>query len=257
MLLIFLLVLVGSTHLLESDDHLRVMTYNIHHGRAMDGELDLDQIARVILDANVSVVALQEVDIGVTRSEGRNLLSELAELTGLRHAVFGKNLDFQGGEYGNAILSAYPIAAYRNTHLRQLTSGEQRGVQEAVLDVNGTALVVLNTHLDHTQDDSERLYSIRQLIDEILPLHATDCLILAGDINDIPGSNAYAKIKGELADAWSAAGEGPGFTFPADIPERRIDYIFHGPQLEPISAEVPSTEASDHRPLVVEFRGCS
>ena len=88
---------------------LRVMTYNIHIGKGMDGKADLARIAGVIKSADVDVVALQEVDVKTRRSGVESdQLKELAKLTGM-HGVFAKARDFDGGEYGQAVLSRRPI----------------------------------------------------------------------------------------------------------------------------------------------------
>src|SRR5215510_6223522 len=87
---------------------LRVMTYNIHVGVGMDKKLDLQRIAAVINRERPDLVGLQEVDRGVKRTEGKDEIAELAALTKM-HYAFAHNLDFQGGQYGVAILSRFPI----------------------------------------------------------------------------------------------------------------------------------------------------
>src|SRR5688572_31668602 len=86
----------------------RVMTYNIHHGEGMDGKVDLERIAALIQNEQADIVALQEVDKGVERTARRDLGAELARLTGMQ-CVFSNNYHFQGGEYGNAVLTRFPI----------------------------------------------------------------------------------------------------------------------------------------------------
>ena len=63
-------------------DTVRVMSYNIHHGEGIDQVLDLERIAKLILDAKADIVGLQEVDRGVERTAKRDLPAELAKLTG-------------------------------------------------------------------------------------------------------------------------------------------------------------------------------
>lgn len=228
----------------------RVMAFNIHHAADADGVLDVERTARVIRDSGADVVALQEVDRGVERSERRDLVAELSDLTGLPHTAFGHNLDFQGGAYGNALLSRYPINDAENILLEQVVPHEQRGVLRARVDVDGRSVTVFVVHLDH-QHASERLRGLDQ-IEELLP-PPDEAVVLAGDLNAEPESPAYARATAFLNDAWVAAGMGDGFTFPADVPARRIDYVFYRPPLEPVSAEVLQTQASDHRPVVVGF----
>src|SRR5215510_5315091 len=87
---------------------LRVMTYNIHVGVGMDKKLDLQRIADVINAEKPDLVGLQEVDRGVKRTEGKDEIAELAAMTKMDYA-FAHNLDYDGGQYGVAILSRHLI----------------------------------------------------------------------------------------------------------------------------------------------------
>ena len=136
----------------------RVMTFNIHHGEGVDGKVDLDRIANVILEANADAVALQEVDRNTRRTGGVDMIKELGKRTNM-HFAFGSNLDFQGGKYGTAILSKHPIQSFENHALKQVRDGEPRGVLQAVLDVGQGQILFVSTHLDHTKDQAERLFS--------------------------------------------------------------------------------------------------
>ena len=232
---------------------LRVMSYNIHHGEGIDGRLDLERIAKVITDARADLVGLQEVDRGVERTQRRDLPAELARLTGMTVA-FESNLPHQGGEYGNAVLSRFPVKASRNTHYRAPRPGEQRGFQEVTIVAHGRELRFMNTHLDFRAGDEERLASVRELRAAVTAAGAKP-VILVGDFNAVPTSAPIREVAGFLRDAWDAAGQGPGFTISVRKPTRRIDYIWHSPAgLVPVNATVPSSEASDHLPVVVEFR---
>jgi len=232
----------------------RAMTYNIHHGEGVDGRLDLERIAAVIREAGADLVALQEVDKGVQRTAQRDLPAELAALTGMT-CIFSNNFPYQGGEYGNAVLTRFPVRRWSNTHLRMLRPGEQRGVLAVVVEVQGRELLFLNTHLDHRPDDSERLQNVAQFR-EVLAGYGALPALLAGDFNDRPGSRTYLGMAGRFEDVWSRAGNGDGFTYSSVKPDRRIDYLWlsHGAPLQPVRAWVPRSEASDHLPLVAEFR---
>src|SRR5690348_4890030 len=86
-----------------------VLTYNIHHGAGTDGKYDLSRVADVIKKSGADLVALQEVDKGTKRTKD-DQPAELEKLTGL-HAVFGNAMNYDGGEYGDLILSRYPVGA--------------------------------------------------------------------------------------------------------------------------------------------------
>src|SRR5207253_8526062 len=95
---------------------LRVMTYNIHHGAGADGRVDVERIAKVIKSADADLVAIQEVDRCTKRSGGIDEAAELERLTGM-HAIWGKAMDFDGGEYGQLILCSMPVRANAVYHL--------------------------------------------------------------------------------------------------------------------------------------------
>lgn len=231
----------------------RVMTYNIHHGEGEDGRLDLERIAALIKQERADIVALQEVDRNLPRTARRDLPGELAKLTGLT-AVFSNNYAFEGGEYGNAVLSRFPVNSWTNYHYAKMRAGEQRGLMQLRLSVHGRPLWLANTHLDASRDDAARVHSLNQL-PGLLGVMLPDPVILCGDFNDVPASQSYAQVKTRFTDAWLAAGQGDGFTIPTRKATRRIDYIWHAgdPKLVPIKAWVPYSEASDHLPVMVEF----
>ena len=230
---------------------LRVLTFNIHHAEGVDGRIDVARIAQLIRDARADVVGLQEVDRGVERSGRRDLLKEIADLAGMRFA-FGKNLDHQGGDYGNALLTSLPIVSEGNRLLPNPTGGEQRGILQVVLDVDGTKVLVLTTHLDHRRADGDRLLGADAML-AALDTWGTGPVVAMGDFNDVPESPAWTRLVKVLTDVWPAVGAGDGFTIPVEGPKRRIDWILvRG--LEPKSAEVIKTEASDHLPVLATLR---
>jgi endonuclease/exonuclease/phosphatase family metal-dependent hydrolase len=232
----------------------RVMTYNIHHGEGLDGKVDLHRIADLIKREQAEIVALQEVDKGVQRTARRDVPAELAALTGLA-CVFSNNFHFQGGEYGNAVLTRFPIKRWTNTHYKMLRPGEQRGILQLVLNVHGRELVFMDTHIDYRGDDTERLLNAAE-IQELFQQYRRQPMILCGDFNDTPASRTHTKIAENFIDAWTAVGAGDGFTIPAEKPRKRIDYIWigKGSSIVPFKAWVPDSAASDHLPVVAELR---
>jgi endonuclease/exonuclease/phosphatase family metal-dependent hydrolase len=234
---------------------LRVMSYNIHHGEGLDKRVDLERIAKLILEAKADVVGLQEVDQGVERTAKRDLPAELAKLTGMT-AHFENNFHFQGGFYGNAVLTRFPIKRARNTHYKMLRTGEQRGALQLVLDVRGRDVLFVNTHIDYRPDDAERVMNVDELkaivtaaTREKLPV------IMVGDFNATPESRTIANVKTFMTDTWERVGRGAGLTIPVLKPTKRIDYVFLTPEtIDPIAMEVLRSEASDHLPVIAELR---
>ena len=232
----------------------RVMTYNIHHGEGLDGKVDLLRISDVIKREQADIVALQEVDKGVARTARRDLPAELAALTGMT-CVFSNNFHYQGGEYGNAVLTRFPIVRWTDSHYVMLRPGEQRGLLQLELRVHEQDVIFMNTHIDYRPDDAERLMNVAE-IHRLLSKYHGRPIIIAGDFNDNPDSRMHAKMKEQFDDAWELIGQGDGFTYPAEAPRKRIDYLWisRDKGVIPIEAWVPESDASDHRPMVTEFQ---
>ena len=111
----------------------RVLTYNIHHGEGTDGKIDLARTGEAIKRVTPDLVALQEVDKATARSRGVDQAAELGKLTGM-HAAFGKAMDFARGQYGEAILSRYPLTEVQ-VHSLPFTEGVGRLI--VLLNVSG------------------------------------------------------------------------------------------------------------------------
>ncbi len=234
-----------------------VLTYNIHHAEGVDGRLDLERIAEVIRKSGADVVALQEVDQGVSRSNNVDQPQRLAELLGMQFA-FGANIDLQGGKYGNAVLSRFPIRAWKNHMLPNVDGGEQRGVLQVDIELpNQVPLRFLATHFDHRPKSAQRLASAVMINDLFTAAEPHLCMCLAGDLNAIPDSDVLDKIR----EHWVLPTDQTQATIPVNQPSRKIDYILMkkpAPKTESILSEVESRViaeaiASDHRPLLSEF----
>ena len=263
-ILFFLLtVLIPFTILPQEDNdtlYLKIMTYNIHHGAGLDGKIDLKRIAQVIRETGVDLVALQEVDQATERSLGIKILDSLSALTKM-HLYFDKNIDFEGGEYGNGILSRLPILVKYNYHYNMFYEGEQRGLLQTVVDFLGNEILFMDTHLDYRSSDSERVSNIDEIKNEIKK-YPDMPVIICGDFNDTAMSRTYLKMKESFSDVWEERGDGKGLTYPSDYPEKRIDYIFYSNRdeeknkiiIEPAMITVFRSGASDHLPVVAEFK---
>jgi endonuclease/exonuclease/phosphatase family metal-dependent hydrolase len=233
---------------------LRVLTWNLHHGEGGDGRFDLERIACVIRAADPDWVALQEIDRGVRRTQGIDMPAELARLTGL-HPVFGDNIDYQGGRYGNLALVRTPPERVVNHALPSHYAGEQRGLLELQWSTPRGARRFLVTHWDYRGDyEGERLASVEHVRTQ---LEGSDheLAVLAGDLNALPSSPVIACLDGFLDPAH---GSTPLATYPAAAPERMIDYVWLDTPGRAWSVEscrvLDEATASDHRALLVVLR---
>ena len=155
---------------------LRIASYNIRHG--MDVRFDTTLLADDITALSLDLVGLQEVDRGTRRTGGLDTLRRLTEETDLPYSAYAPAMDFDGGEYGTALLSRYPIRSFTVT---PLPSGqtEPRAVGHAVLDVDGTEIHFFNTHLAHEAPEIRALQF--SALAKLLP---SDALwFITGDFN--------------------------------------------------------------------------
>lgn len=225
---------------------LRVVTYNIRHGRGVDDTVNLERTATVLRDLAPDIVALQEVDDSVTRSGGVRQATALGAMLGMEPA-FGSFFDYQGGRYGLAILSRHPIRQV--APIRLPDGNEPRVALMVELELPGGGRVrVINVHFDWVASDSFRLPQAQALAAHLDTLQVP--WILLGDFNDLPGSPTLALFRERAVEI--AKPPGAEATFPAGAPEREIDYIFAAPRgaWDPGTAEVVAEPmASDHRPV--------
>jgi endonuclease/exonuclease/phosphatase family metal-dependent hydrolase len=250
--LVFILALVGC----GSGQKLTVMTYNIHHGEGNDKKLDLPRIAGVIGAAKADIVALQEVDLGAERTGRVAQAQELAKLTGM-HFVNGPAMDFQGGKYGDAVLSRFPIRSWRFVML-PWTEGKEREPRVAVVTTcvlpNDRKLIFVSTHFDHTHEPSDR-YLQAKAVNHALEERSKHAFpaILAGDFNCEVGSPPMQ----ELMSQWKLVTDAdPTLTCPSDRPKEKIDHIFvrPGERWKVVEVKVIDEEvASDHRPVMAKL----
>jgi endonuclease/exonuclease/phosphatase family metal-dependent hydrolase len=229
-------------------DTVRVLAYNIHHGEGMDEALDLDRIAALIRRVAPDLVALQEVDSVTRRTDGVDQAMELGFLTGLE-PVFGRFMPYQGGAYGMAILSRWPVAESRNL---RLPDGEEPRTSLAVRvesPTTGRSLRFVGVHFYRTE--VERLAQAARL-EELLAEVAIPT-VLAGDFNSTPGSAVMTR----LGRSWVTVDKGADrFTYPSYDPAREIDFVLLAPpgRFEVLSEHVVDAPvASDHRPVVVDL----
>ena len=223
---------------------MRIITYNIHAGHGMDAAQALGTQAAVIRSLAPDVAAIQEVDRLTRRSGGVDQAAALAAATGL-HAVFARAIDFEGGEYGIAVLSRHRPAAVRVVSLPS-----PRDEDRALLVADFGAFAFAGTHLP--LHDGDRIGAVDRILAELLP--SPKPVFLAGDWNAMPESETLRRIgRGFLVISDTTAP-----TFPAREPSGCIDFVavdrahadaFRGA----VARVVDEPSASDHRPVLVEL----
>ena len=205
---------------------IKVLSFNILHGATTRGDFDLDAIAKVIIDTDPDLVALQEVDFKTTRVNGLDLATELGWRTKMA-PLFGRAMDFRGGEYGEGILSRYSFVKSRNILLPHSPGSEPRAALEIITVLpSGDTITFIGTHLDHLKDEKDRIAQVEK-INEVFRDNRYPTL-LAGDLNATPRS-VPIKI---LEKHWTPSYEkkNPQPTFPSDNPRVKIDYVMFLPK---------------------------
>lgn len=243
-----------------SDLPLRVASYNIHSSFDTDGTFDIDAIAAVIEESGATVVGFQEIPRGRLLSGVSDQFTLLQHRLGFEHAAFFGTTD---PTWGNAVLSRFPITDVATSHLPRVGTPMQRGYLGVTLDVGGTEVLVISTHLQHVndravhRDDPEGdLYPVhREQIDEIMAAWGgVEPAVLVGDFNARPDWQQIADVLDVgWVDSWLEAGDGDGFTARSNRLRHRIDYVFHTPGLVATDAFTIQSLASDHLLVAVDL----
>jgi endonuclease/exonuclease/phosphatase family metal-dependent hydrolase len=237
----------------DAEPRLRVMTYNIRHGRGTDGRVDLERIADVIAAEDPDVVALQEVDVLRTRSGSVDQAELLAQRLGMTPS-FAPCISSGTEHYGIATLTRIPLTATRQIRLPPTTvsrawRSEPRSALATRVAWADRTVEILNTHL--SLSGGERRVQTAALVRDIAAI--PDDVVVCGDFNCTPRSAPYRTLCGPLLDAGA---RGP--SWPSALPIVRLDHLMYRGDLDVRTAAIVRTRdarrASDHLPLVASFR---
>lgn len=229
---------------------LRVVSYNVHACIGLDGKPDADRIASVLAACRPDVVAVQELDIGRSRSGGVDQPRHIAECLKMNY-YFHPTLEDEG-QYGIAVFSRLPLRLVKADMLPGPDGREPRGVIWAAVGVPGREVHLFGTHLG--LDKAERNAQIQAILGPawVSGVDSRAVVVLCGDFNAVPQSGIYRAVRRVLQDTARAAPSArPMKTY---LGEKRIDYIFTDPSARVLQATVVFSEltrvASDHMPVV-------
>jgi endonuclease/exonuclease/phosphatase family metal-dependent hydrolase len=222
---------------------LKILSYNVRNGVGLDKVTDYHRIASIFNRMEADAIAIQELDSATTRSKGVVVLTELAAKTGM-YPTYSSSIDYQGGKYGVGMLTKEKPVSWKKIYL------PGREEQRSLLLVELKEYVVCCTHFSLTGED--RLASV-DLISEATNAYAKPVL-LAGDLNAEPGTAVTKK----LVEHWTMLSNPGEMTFPANVPDRCIDYILirkdAAYRIASLESQVEAEPvASDHRPLWVKI----
>ena len=207
----------------------RVMSYNLHQGFDVHGSHGLEDIAKVIQAEDPDIIALQEVSRGWVVNGSVDMLVWLSQRLEMDY-VWGPAAD---PVWGNAVLSRLPIVSSQN---HRMPNNDTVRLDRAFLTVEvdlggGETIDVVATHFHSGDGDSE--IRIPQAMAVLGAVDSSRTTVLLGDFNahpDHPEMLLFADAG--FNDTFVASGAtGDGFTYPADNPWERIDYVWASPDL--------------------------
>lgn len=243
-------------------ERLRVATYNVHGCRGMDARRSEKRIADVIAMLDVDVIGLQELDLNRRRSAGVDQAALIADQLGW-HRFFHPALRVADEQYGDAILSRYPMRLQKAQELPSVTTRvcpESRAAIWMEIETPGGAVQVINTHLGLGR--RERFMQAQLLAgpEWLGSVTTSDPLVLLGDFNSLPSSPAFQLLARQLRDVRTLMNPGrPSLkTFPTRLPLLAVDHIlvneFFGVKSVKVVRNAATKIASDHFPLVADLR---
>ena len=231
------------------------MSYNIHHGEGMDTILELSRSEKIIKLHSPDLCGLQEVDNFCMRTDSIDQTDYLAHKTSMK-GTFGKFMDYQGGEYGMATLTAKPLIS---TKVLQLPDGKYEPRTSIVHEVQIAEACIIafaNVHFDWVDEEEGITNRLNQSHALVKYLNALDrATIITGDFNCTPDSPTMQYFTGQ------------GFVF---VPKGNDNLSFQGNSKSEIDHViyrdagnvkfkkksihlVVEPLVSDHRPLVAEL----
>jgi len=255
----------------KADTTLRVVSYNIHAGRGMDGRIDLPRIAAVLRRLDAGVILLQEVDMGTKRSGGVLQAVELAKLLGM-HFYFAKSMNYGGGEFGNAILSKHPLEHASTLPLAGGVEPRSAGFVEIVLPARqnrndnnkiaarakagegegGLRVMLVGVHLDHRNKETH-MEHVKKISNEVARLTAKRpcaAVIWGGDFNATEASpiwDVLTKEHGWLMPQKQGATKADRATIPSVKPAREIDWFIYRAAEKKNGAKTQTFTVLEHR----------
>ncbi len=249
---IFSFLLLSTSLLPVKAQKLTVMSYNIHHGTNAAEKDYLTEIAELIKSSKADLVGLQEVDSICKRSGNVDQMKRLAELTGMYYA-FARHFAYDGGAYGNGILSRYPISDIKNhriTLIKKDGGKDSRSLIAAEVTLpNNKRMLFASVHF--ALDSPSRLIQAKETL--ALLGATTMPVILTGDLNCLPGTPELAVLDTFFTEVDPLLKP----TFPAEKPTRKIDYIYvSSSSLKRVVSYKVFDEIgySDHAPMLVKVR---
>ena len=235
----------------------RLISYNIHKGiGGVDRRYRPERIVETLKQCSADIIFLQEVDDQVPRSRMDFQVELFSEALEMKHFAYQRNVHLKQGHYGNAILSRFPLLDVEDIDLTIPLKKRRQGLlAHCRMKIEGhqRTMLLVNVHLGLA--GFERKMQLRKLLDHqtVHRAHKETPIIIGGDLNDV-WENLGKQLM--LPADFSVAAKSIR-TFPAAFPARALDNLFYRGDLAVRHAFASKSkvagQASDHRPLIVDF----
>ena len=275
---------VGKTETIKTTHPIHILTYNM----MMSGKLvkhtrkKPNKVVQYILDSNADIVCLQEFMVSL-----KNKYITHSDMLRIFHKYPYKHIVYQLNDssklLGIATFSKYPIINKQkidypsvanlsiysdirikgqtirvvNNHLEsnRITENDKAMPIKLKDNFDAKSLTGITLHFSRKLGAAYRLRAIQADIVAKVIENSPHKVIVCGDFNDVPGSYAYTKVKGNLTDAFSETGTGFGWTFYGRYYGFRIDYVFYdSTEFSPIEYKTDNVKYSDHYPVLCQLR---
>ena len=266
----------------EADNSIRVMSYNVHMFKHIDGitasEDFANQMANQVRDQNPDILCCQEFAAfksGVSRPK---CIEDFAESCGFQYIYYNRKSNFGG----NVVFSKYPITkvdeesgfGQENTYGVMVTVDAGEKGKFHVANVHLLSYMITDTEIDllinstDKKDDLDTIgktvlhklsYAFQRRSDELKNVLTTmppvsGPIIMCGDFNEPPLSYNYRQMqKAGFIDTFTKVGRGIKPTYAGKLPLLRIDYVWANDKVKPLNFKRLRYKASDHYPIMLDF----
>ena len=241
---------------------IKIITFNIAHGKGMDGIVDIERQADVIQRYNPDIVLLQEADMYTKRAGESNQIREFSKKIYLPYCSMESNITLEDGYYGDGIISRFPISFSVN-YLMPLTdlNHEQRGILCNRISLGTTRINLFSVHLSTYED--ERILACKELNRIINKIDKNEIVIIGGDFNvgvTRLGKGKYTFDKQEEYEEYKILRKklnqlpNENDTWFSKLGQGCIDTIFYSSNIKLLKFETVDVEKkSDHNAIYAEF----
>lgn len=241
---------------------IKVITFNIAHGKGLDGIVNIERQAEVIKEYKPDIVFLQEIDMYTKRAGETNQIREISKKIYLPYCSMESNITLEDGYYGDGIISRFPISFSVN-YLMPLTdlNHEQRGILCNRISLGTAKINLFSVHLSTYKD--ERILACKEINRIISKIDKNEIIIIGGDFNvgvTRLGKGKYTFEKEEEYQEYSILEKklkhlnNSDDTWFSKLGQGCIDTIFYSNNIQLLSYKnIEVNNVSDHNAIYAEF----